>query len=360
MIVNVFTHTTNPYDSYGVIACEVARHLSRRGFYVNVLHTSGPKVREIHDDELKRILSQPVVPVTGGIALAYPTSFGFYGPLLWEGPVVAITTFESDALPDGWVETLNRCDAVSTPSTWSADVFRNAGVTAPIAVNPEGISDAYQFKVRAASTPLMFLCFMDFVGFGRKGWDTAMAAFWYAFGQDMDYRLVIKARENHSAINGINHDTNPNIDLLKQDLTEAEMAQLYQTCDVLIGCARGEGFGRLPREFARTGGISLATNWSGHTDELAHWGTPINDYTLVPAWRNHERFNGVGRWADVDAEQLAAQLTAIAAMPIADRNARGLAASKFVEQTYTWDHYGDQLVDLWRLAAMKHTERVYA
>lgn len=349
-VLTLYTHSTNKCDSYGIIACELARHLTRQGYYVNVLTTSGTRVHNSQDEEVKAIMRQPVFPTCGGIVLAYPTAYTAFGPLIWEGPRVGVVTFESDRLPDDWIANLNRLDAISTPSTWSADIFRRSGVTVPIVVNHEGI-EGYSYSLRTDDKPFTFLTFMDFIGFGRKGWDLALWAFNHAFGNDPDYRMIVKARV--AGLEQITAIDNPNIDLLKAEMSEAELNDLYAQCDVMVASSRGEGFGRLPREFALTGGLALATNWSGLTDHIEQWGDPLNEFTMIPAWRTHERFKHVGSWAECDHRALAEEMKRVAAMPASERNALGLVRSQAVQRLYKWEHYAAEVAKLWRMANMK-------
>ena len=50
--------------------------------------------------------------------------------------LVAFTTWETDRLPDEWLDILGRFDRVLVPSRFNADVFASSGLTVPIAVVP--------------------------------------------------------------------------------------------------------------------------------------------------------------------------------------------------------------------------------
>ena len=130
-IVNLCGPSTDPYDSYGLLFCRLAWHLSQQGVHVNPqVFERGNPLHEYQTPELQAVLSRPVRPALGGILLGYPVNFHKMGPLVGHGPTVAVTMFESDCLPDGWADALNTCQAVVVPSQWCARVFRACGVTA--------------------------------------------------------------------------------------------------------------------------------------------------------------------------------------------------------------------------------------
>jgi len=342
--VTIYGHTSSPYDSYGLIMCEIVRHLSRNGVPAQGMPTNRQRARSEQDDEVRALMQRVVTPALGGIMMAYPTSFDAYGPLAWAGPRVALTMFESTKLPARWVDALNEMHLVIAPSRFVADTFRANGVTTQIRVIPLGLNDTYRYTPRNNGRPFTFLAIMDAVQFGRKGWDIAVTAFFRAFGNDPAYRLIVKARRD---VGGPDRITNPNIDLMRQDLSEAEMAALYAECDCMVAPTRGEGFFLPGREFARSGGAVLATNWGGTADDLPQWGIPINAFTMVPAWPLCEPLKNCGEWAEVDIDALARQMREVAGIPLEARNQRGLEVSEFVTRRYRWDTFAREIVRAW-------------
>jgi glycosyltransferase involved in cell wall biosynthesis len=304
-----------PWESYGLIALQLVKHLLALGVNVSI-HGPG---------QAAPILS------TGGIVLGPPDSFAAQGELLRDGPHIAITMFESSRIPSWWVAPLNACRAVIVPSWFCVDAFRQSGVTSPIHVIPLGVDELYQYKERLRTqdsglragivlspqspvlsqgrSPLTFLAFLD--RGERKGGQMAVQAFLRAFGDDERYRLILKGR----AATGTSFTfTNPNIEVIQHDMEMEELLQLYYRCDVLISAAKGEGFGMLPREFAASGGLALATDWSGTAEGLNQWGWPL-PYRLVPAtWSQNKAFAGqsLGEWAELDPAQVAEVLLHVA------------------------------------------------
>lgn len=324
-MINLFAHSWNVADSYGRVAIETAAAIQRtRGVHVNRVGDEHTLIR----------------PTFGGILTAYPSQFEYYGGLAQFGRRIALTMFESDAIPNDWIEPLNRCDAVVVTSNWLVDVFKKCGVTAPVQALHLGISEKFQYQRRKAHKPFTFLAIGD--GGLRKGSHHAMFAFLRAFGDSKDVRLIIKAR-NYS-VDGF---TNENITLLKEELSDDELLDLYRECDCMVFPSSGEGFGFPPREFAATGGLVIATNWGGTADHIEQWGLPLS-YTLGTAWQGEPKLAGLGKWAIPDQEQLAALMKLAANMPALTRVSFGRWASLNVHRLYSWDKFGASIYDLWR------------
>lgn len=339
-------------DSYGLIACELARYLSDLGAQVNAL-ALGRRQTDNQPPDVAAVTAQPIRAALGGICLGYPSSYAKYGALVQAGPRVAVTMFESTKLPAGWVETLNTCDAVVVPSWFCWEVFRRAGVTAPLHVVPLGVGEVYRPAERSSDRPLTFLAFLD--RGKRKGGMDAAQAFLRAFGDSPAYRLILKGRDPKVKISILN----PNIEIVQRDMSEQELHQLYLECDVLINANRGEGFGLIPREFAATGGIALATHWGGTADDLEQWGWPL-PYTLVEAdWAGAKNLEGqvLGEWAEPDVEGVARVLRQVAA----HREwyaAQSQARAEQVHKLYSWRRFVERVFQIWQGVASGEPERL--
>jgi glycosyltransferase involved in cell wall biosynthesis len=345
----------HPADSYGQIACKLTVELTNLGVDVNAF-SLGKRFLPVQDEATQAITTRPLVPAIGGIAMGWPTHFAKFPDTLftprngcvaskWQGPSIALTMFESSKLPPGWCEVLNRFDAVVVPSRFCHEVFGQSGVTVPIHVVPLGVSDVYTFQKRNPGPPLTFLAFLD--RGERKGGITALQAFLRAFGEDMNYRLILKGRKAEAgrafAL------TNPNIEVIQADMSERELAALFGCCHVLINPHRGEGFGMIPRQFSATGGLALTTGWSGTADEIEQWGMAL-PYRLERAgWRGNRGLEGedVGDWATVDVMQLTAMLVQVANhwQEHQQKLPQRAAAAR---RLYQWPRMAKQVLEIWQ------------
>jgi glycosyltransferase involved in cell wall biosynthesis len=341
-VINVCTPgSPDPADSYGLLACRLATGLAQLGVYVNLL-SLGPRDVPFQSAELRAIIEQPIRASLGGIMLGYSTTFKQHTGLTQLGPKVGITMFKSSKIPPIFVPELQQVAAIVTPSHFCKTVFEEAGVTVPIHVVPLGVNPLYQPAERSTDGPLTFLAFID-RGL-RKGGPLALKAFQAAFGDDMNYRLILKGRK--SKVNAT--ILNPNVTLIQEDYSEAQLYELYKQCHVLINPHRGEGFGLLPREASSSGMTVLTTAWSGTADDLDKWGLGI-DYTLVKAdWAGHNQFSkmDLGQWAEVNFADLVDKIEGIADNRLfyqqrADRQAPN------VQALYSWETFAQKVLNIW-------------
>lgn len=329
-------------DSYGLIAAQLARHLTALGAYVNLLPL-GYRVMASQPPDVAAIAAQPIKAATGMIALGYPTAHRTYPPIAQHGPRVAITMFESTILPAGWREALNRCDAVIVPSVFCQNVFRACGVTVPVHVVALGVGDVYKPAQRPTDRPFTFLAFLD--RGRRKGGMTALQAFLTAFGDDPSYRLILKSRKPKVTMELLN----PNVEVIQRDMSEQELYELFCSADVLIDANKGEGFGLLGRQMAATGGVSLSTDWGGTHDDLDLWGVAL-PYKLVPAdWSGVQKFEGqdLGLWAEPCVDEIAAIMRQVADNR-AEYQRRALRVAPAVRRLYDWRDFAGQVLNVWK------------
>ncbi len=356
-IMNVFSPNYDPYDGYGRMALELAYHLDEQGVYVNA--QGGANTQTVWGTQSKAIqelINKPIRPMVGGLLLGYPTLHKRYTALAQTGMRIAITMFESTKLPGDWMQALNECDAVIVPSKWLVKAMKHCGVIAPIHVVPLGISETFMVadkrdyhRVYTKLNPFTFLCWGD--RGNRKGWDVAMQAFIDAFGDRHDVRLLVKAREGGSFPYEI---SNANIEIVRDDLDEFGLRDLYLRCDAMVFPARGEGFGLPPREFAATGGPVIATDW--WADDIQEWGYPIR-YKLVKAWAGHPNHDGLGKWAEPDKDHLVKQMKHLVNQDGRVISYMGQKSANHVAKLYRWDKFAEGVLDVWAKTEMRLSKK---
>jgi glycosyltransferase involved in cell wall biosynthesis len=334
------------------MACQLARHLERMGQPVNA-DGLGLIATNNQPADVLAITERGIHPTFGGILIGTANSYPKQSHLAAMGTRIAFCMFESSKLPDEWLPILNELDAVIVPGQFCYEVFRNSGVTVPLYVVPLGVGEVYQPRLRPDSDTVTFLAFFD--QGARKGGLTALETFIEAFGDDERYRLILKGRSRGVRI----EMTNPNIQVIQQDMSEQELYELYLSCDVLINANKGEGFGLIPREFAATGGTALATAWGGTADGIGIWGAPL-PYKLVRAdWKGHKQYEGMdlGEWAEPDKAGIVPTLRYVADNINAYRQTSYRLAPQ-VRAMYRWDKYAQDILDIWNkhATATQHSE----
>lgn len=337
----------DPADSYGLIACRLCQYIEAAGKRAQPL-VMGERCVDGQSAVVAEVASRPLKASLGGIVLGYPTGYYRYGALASSGPRVAITMFESTNLPAGWVYELNRCAAVVTPSQFCADVFTEKGVSVPVHVIPLGIGDSFRPVRRSLNGVFSFVAFAD--RGRRKGAHIAAMAFMQAFGESRKHRLVLKSRSVEKPADIVN----ANIDLVQEDMSEDELARLYQSMDCMVFPSMGEGFGLPPREFAATGGPVIATAWGGMAD-VGDWGLPL-DYKMTEAWEGHDVFDEdeyPGMWASPDIDQLAILMQEVASEADIYHEWAYHNAREVIER-YQWKHFADGVLAVWNDVVVRH------
>lgn len=352
-IINIWSPDWDAYSGFGRKSLELTWYLTQLGYHVNPMGSD--PLAHVHKvtPQMAALLKQPIIPALGGIVLGYPTQMEKYGDMLMGGPILCQTMFESTKFPEGWRAWLNKATAVAVPSTWLINTMKDNGVVKPIKVIPEGISQNFRYVERPIyphdeGKPFTFLAIGD-RGL-RKGWDVAALAFHQAFGDDPQYKLIIKARDF-----GFDFG-HPNVEIIREDYTEAQLQALYAGVHCFVFPTRGEGFGLPPREAAATGLPVLATEWSGTADDISAWGYPIR-YKKVRAWKGHPEFEGLGKWAEPDQAHLAQRMIWVASRkrylmwhqaPAHAKAAQlDLQVARRVRKLYDWEKFAQGMAAFW-------------
>lgn len=260
------------------------------------------------------------------------------------------TMYEATRLRVGWIDRINNyCERVLVPAPWLLDVLDSHGCKVPAHVIPGGV-DPGEFPVvtRQQDRPYTFLALGD--RGSRKGWDIAWAAFYKAFGESKDVRLVIKARGGSS----LSWDGKVHMDLSRSDARVSawrqdvpSMADVYAAADCFVFPTRAEGYGLPPREAACTGLPVICTAWSGTEPNIDCWALPIRKYKLVNARIEAEPYpDGTpAQWAYADVDETA-DLMRWCYEHRDEAAAKGRAAAQWLREHETWDHAAARLVRL--------------
>lgn len=219
---------------------------------------------------------------------------------------IGFTYWEKDALPSRWVQLMSGMDEIWTTSEWAADVFRSSGLQNVHAFKLGVDSEIYYLDESVPDGPFTFL----HVGAPstRKNCQMAVDAFIKLFGNNSDYRMIVKSIGPPDARmrgpDGSNQgpvSAYRNVEVIDYEMTEYELAKLYRDSHCLVYPTRGEGWGMIPFFVISSGTPTICTNFSS-CEEYAHLSVPL-DYTLTEE-HSFGVYRGAGKWAEPSFDDL--------------------------------------------------------
>jgi len=210
-----------------------------------------------------------------------------FQPRMYRGRrTVGRTTFETDRIPDSWLDRCNAFDEIWVPSHFNLETFSNAGIPRHrLQILQEGI-DTEHFRpgmepLKIAGTRgFNFLSVFDWQM--RKGYDVLLRAYCSEFRPDEDVSLILKVstlNQPHAQLVDLvsffiertlhmRLENAPNIVLMTGMLPHARFPQLYASANTFVLPTRGEGWGRPYMEALACGLPVIATRWGGQLDFL--------------------------------------------------------------------------------------------
>ncbi|MGV3523727.1 MAG: glycosyltransferase family 4 protein [Candidatus Sericytochromatia bacterium] len=291
------------------------------------------------------------------------------------GRWLSILPWEFGVIPLSWVERLNHAqDQVWVPSQFVADGFVRSGVRrTQIRVIPNGV-DTTLLTPEGPTLPLNTAknIRLLFVGglIDRKGVDLLLRAYHQAFRAHDDVTLLLKAfgGQSHYAMQSFDHllrelqasPDAPEVQMLDADLSPAELAALYRSCQLYVHPYRGEGFA-MPILEAMACGLPVVIPDAGPAPEFcppeAGWRVP----TRV-RFESHRDVQGLGlaigppHYSETDVTELARILREAVAQP-EQRQQRG-QQGRLAALAYDWNALYPQVsTHLQALAAQPFAHR---
>ena len=237
------------------------------------------------------------------------------------------TMFETDRLPAGWAESLNRMDEVWVPSEFNRRTFAAAGVESsrihvvPGCIDPRPYASARPMALPGPRRGTTFLSVFQWTR--RKGWDVLLRAWAKAFRPQADVRLVLRCHpfgKDAGDMRTVYLDSLRELGLKESDLApvilldgfveERDLPGLYAASDVFVLPSRGEGWGLPYLEAMAAGKPCIATAWGASMDFLSPecaWLVPPREPVEVgeAACRENPYLSADHRWADPDPEEVA-------------------------------------------------------
>jgi glycosyltransferase involved in cell wall biosynthesis len=211
----------NDTNGYGYATVNMLRSLARLGYEVNT--------------------NDPTADV----------EIWFDQPHRWDfssGPYrIGYHPWESTKMDPEWVEDMNQCDEIWTPSPIIADWYkRYTGIKPPVYVYEHGVDPIWRPEDRTVDGTFKFL--HSGAESLRKGGSETMAALRSAFPKNEDVSLTMKVISD-----GWNLPSFGRVNVIYRTLSLQDLIQLYHDHHVYVYPSWGEGFGLTPLQAMATG-----------------------------------------------------------------------------------------------------------
>ena len=256
-------------------------------------------VAGLAESERRRLfeLRDKYAGISGGITIDHNPANGFqYVPDA--AYRIGRTMFETDRISPVWVAACNQMDEIWVPSQFNVETFAASGVERhKLVVMPASVDENEFNPDRHEPLPLPNRAAFNFLSIfewsARKGWDVLLAAYLREFSAADDVCLYVrtylfskpdgdpatalwKLIRDYAATLSLGDKAWPRIELIAEQVPQADLPRLYKAADCLVAPSRGEGWGRPHHEAMMMGLPVIATNWSGNTEFM----TPENSYLI--------------------------------------------------------------------------------
>ncbi|MFA0049345.1 glycosyltransferase [Vibrio sp. 10N.261.51.F11] len=186
--------------------------------------------------------------------------------------------------------------------------------------------------------------------FPRKGVNILLDAFGKAFTKEDDVSLVIKTFENphNTLIQDLEQRRKdnprfPDVVVIFDDITEAQLKAVYESCDILVAPSLAEGFG-LPMAEAIYSGLGVVTNsWGGQLDFCNSETAWLINYEFEPVDSHFNIPNSV--WARPNLESLTQTLLEVYYTDRSEIKKKIDAALKLLNERFKWEDVALNLIN---------------
>lgn len=233
-----------------------------------------------------------------------------YGIASIEAPYrIIYTMFESDKIPDDWIDYLKSADLVLVPSKWCSDVFAKSGIKTMVV--PLGYDDnIFKYKARInkrkAKKPFVFLHYNAFNI--RKGFLEVLKAFNKAFDKTEPVKMIFKTTLEQLPL-PITPAEYPNIEIIRGKVSQTELLDILHKSDCFVFPSRGEGFGMTPLEAMATGIPAIIPNAHGISEYFNQkYMYEVKIESTCPALYSRYKGQDVGKMVICDIDDLAKQM----------------------------------------------------
>lgn len=228
---------------------------------------------------------------------------------------IGYCTWETDKLPNKWVDDLNQMDEIWVPSTYNKQTFLNSGVNINITVFPHvfleqnlflkdkiELLDVYNRNI--PNDKFTFYCIAEYSE--RKGIDDLIKVFNKINKKYKDVQLLLKLHHKNYSKDNIDYllkkfKCYPNIYIILKNINNDKLLKIHSLGDCYVSLHKGEGFGLCLYDAVNYKKKIIATNYGGPTDYLTKEhqlvNYKINSVNISDDWHTHEQ-----QWAYPDLD----------------------------------------------------------
>jgi len=264
---------------------------------------------------------------------------------------IAYLAWEESAFPQKIVAEFNQyLHGVMVTSEHVLNVLRRAGVKIPIVNVSEGLNQSLRKPEKfQLKTKKEFKFLHVSSGLPRKGVDVLIRGFLQEFNKDDNVALIIKTYHNEEnlvpeLIKTLVKPDSPEVEVIYGlELSEGQMADLYEQADTVVIPSRAEGFGLPVAEAMLKKVPVITTGYSGQMDFVSDKNAWLLDYDIVKADSQLGLVNSY--WAEPDIDQLQSQMRYLY------KNRDSSEVEKKIDEAYksakslTWEATAEKAMD---------------
>ena len=344
---------------------------SKELWYVYPTHhvVSFTLIAKHHIEQLRKYFKVQEVPEKGFLNI-YPYSYPtvIIHPLLYctssnfelyldkrtrYKALIGVEVADSDRISDVAVNVVNTADCLIVPSIFSKRAYENSGTKIPIEVVPHGLNKVfYRRKRRPTNETLKYLYRLK-----KKGkliyclfflWHSG-----YRKGADLVYQVLKEIQKTHKNVLLIVKTYNiwdsymkylSQLDsfVISGWLTDDDLVDLYDLCDIYLLFSRGGGFELNGLEALARGEIVLASRGGSWDDYLPP--ESLVDYKRFTTVLHGNPFH-IGKGPELSVEKAINKLHDII-NNIDDWKEKYSKYARKVRREYSWDRIGKMLKDI--------------
>jgi len=271
--------------------------------------------------------------------------------------LIGVDVADTDHMTDYAVRLTEYATAMIVPSSFSRNSYVNSGVKIPVYVVPHGCPDSfldptpskphifrqlYEYKVKSNVKLIqVWVLHSEY----RKGLDIAYEVFNRLAGERRDVALVLRSPFKLSIFDSQIDcgKPKPKLDVYASYLSDGEIRELMDVCDIYLLSSRGGGFEHPPLLALARGEPVVGARGGAWEDYLPYW-------SLVPSHRSDVIFKGNpihdGYGVEMEVDKAVDKLCDILDNMEEYRARVRHHIATHVKQKFTWGAIGLQLKDI--------------